>query len=514
MPKTTEEWDIVILGGGSAGIVAGVMAGGLGLRVLLIEKARMGGECLNTGCVPSKALLHAARVAHTLHTANEIGLPSCAVSRAEAAGVLRYVRATIAKVREADATEDLLRKYGVEIRIGSAQFADAHTLRLDGARIEAANVILAMGSGPAIPDIPGLEAAGYRTNQTLFDLETIPESLLVIGGGPVGMEMAQAFQRLGSRVTLVQRDSHLLPRDDAELTGALESRLRAEGVDIRLGAQVTSVRQQADRRIATITQEDGVSEIVCDEILVAVGRVPNVEGLNLEAAGIEVEPTGIPVDDRLRTSAPTIYACGDVLGRYQFSHLAEYEAKIAVRNIVFPGASHATFRVAPWATFTDPELARVGLTEEEAQAQGLRYEVYRQLFAQNDRALTENEGNGLVKVLTQGLGGKILGVHILGPRAGELLQEWILAMERGLGIRALADSIHVYPTLSMASQHAAQRWYERKAEEPLVEKALETYVDVIRPRQGVIALGLLGAGLLGVGAGLAALSARLRKSRD
>ncbi len=274
------------------------------------------------------------------------------------------------------------------------------------------------------------------------------------------------------------------------------------------------VRQQADRRIATITQEDGVSEIVCDEILVAVGRVPNVEGLNLEAAGIEVEPTGIPVDDRLRTSAPTIYACGDVLGRYQFSHLAEYEAKIAVRNIVFPGASHATFRVAPWATFTDPELARVGLTEEEAQAQGLRYEVYRQLFAQNDRALTENEGNGLVKVLTQGLGGKILGVHILGPRAGELLQEWILAMERGLGIRALADSIHVYPTLSMASQHAAQRWYERKAEEPLVEKALETYVDVIRPRQGVIALGLLGAGLLGVGAGLAALSARLRKSRD
>jgi pyruvate/2-oxoglutarate dehydrogenase complex dihydrolipoamide dehydrogenase (E3) component len=508
MPTAAFDRDIVILGGGSAGIVAGVMAGGLGLRVLLIEKERMGGECLNTGCVPSKALLHAAKVAHTLRSAGSVGIKSRAVSRADAAGVMAHVRETIAEVREADATEQLLQKYGVEIRIGSARFEDAHTLWLDGERIRMANVILAMGSSPAEPDIPGLQEAGYRTNQTLFDLEAIPESLLVIGGGPVGVEMAQAFQRLGSQVTLVQKEARLLPHDDSELTDTLTRMLQAEGVDVRLRTQVEAVRVEEGRRVAVLTREGRTSEVTCSEILAAVGRVPNTAGLNLMAAGVMVEPDSIPVDARLRTTIPTIYACGDVLGQYQFSHMAEYEAKLAVRNIVFPGASRASFRLTPWATFTDPELAHVGLTEEAAQTQGLRYEVYRQPFAQNDRALTENEGQGVVKVLTQGLGGKILGVHILGPRAGELLQEWILAMEHGLGIRAIADLIHVYPTLSMANQHVAQRWYERKAEEPLVEKALETYVEVIRPRQGAIAAGLLGVGLLGVGAGLAALIAR------
>ena len=239
-----------------------------------------------------------------------------------------------------------------------------------------------------------------------------------------------------------------------------------------------------------------------------MGRAPNVAGLNLAAAGVTVGPQGIPVDADLRTSAPHIYACGDLLGDYPFSHMAEYEAKIAVRNIVFPGKSHASFRLAPWTTFTDPELAHLGLTEEEVKVQGLAYEVYRQPFAQNDRALADNYGTGLVKVLAQGWNGKILGVHILGPRAGELLQEWILAMQHGHTIRDVADLIHVYPTLSMANQHVAQRWYQRKAQEPVVRKVLETYVDVIRPHQGAIALGLLGAGLLGLGIGAGRLLRR------
>jgi pyruvate/2-oxoglutarate dehydrogenase complex dihydrolipoamide dehydrogenase (E3) component len=507
---TKYDYDIVILGGGSAGIVSGVMAGGLGMRVLLIEKEKMGGECLNTGCVPSKALLHAARVAHTLRTAASVGLRAKAVARGDTAGVMRHVRAAIDAVREADATEALLQKYGVEIRQGDARFEDEHTLNLAGVRIRMANTILATGSRPALPDIPGLEETGYRTNQTLFDLEAIPETLLVVGGGPVGVEMAQAFQRLGSRVTLVQKAARLLPRDDAELVAALENRLREEGVDLRLNASLASVRQEAGRRIAVVTQAGQTDAAPCEEILVAIGRVPNTEGLDLPAAGVAFDSQGVPVDSVLRTSAPSIYACGDLLGRYQFSHMAEYEAKIVVRNIVFPGASRTTFRVAPWATFTDPELAHVGLTEEEAKAKGIAYEVYRQPFAQNDRALTDNEGIGLVKVLAQGLGGRILGVHILGPRAGELIQEWVLAMQHGHGIRDIADLIHVYPTLSMASQHAAQRWYERKAEEPLVEKALETYIDVIRPRQTAIALGLLGAGLVGVGLGL---SRKLRREK-
>lgn len=500
MANIHDDYDIIIVGGGSAGIVSGVMAGGLKLRVLLIEKGRLGGECLNTGCVPSKALLHAAKIARTLRTASTVGLKDCPIDKEDTSGVLTWVRNTIDRVRTADACDDLLRQNGAALRHGDAHFEDAHTLVLDGQRLRAANFILATGSHPLVPDIPGLNEAGFHTNQTIFDLETIPSALLVVGGGPVGVEMAQAFQLLGSQVTLVQKNGRLLPRDDAELTRQLETYLRQDGVDIRLNTSLLSVRREGDQRIATLKQGSAPQEVRCDRILLAVGRAPNIEGLNLEATGVRVEKDRIPTDGALRTSTPHIYACGDLLGEYQFSHMAEYQAKTVVRNIAFPGTQKASFRLSPWTTFTDPELAHIGLTEEEAQQQGIPYEVLRQPFAQDDRALTENEGKGLVKVLTLGMGGKILGVHILGPRAGELIQEWVFAMQYGHSVRAVADLIHVYPTLTMANQHAAQRWYERKAQEPLVEKALETYAREIRPRQGAIGLGLLGAGLLGASA--------------
>ncbi|MBV9850864.1 MAG: FAD-dependent oxidoreductase [Armatimonadetes bacterium] len=503
MPDRKHDYDIIILGGGSAGIVAGVMAGGLGMRVLLIEKGKMGGECLNTGCVPSKALLHAAKVAHTMRTAAQIGLPAATVSREDAAGALRHVRETIAAVREADATEQLLRDNGVEIRHGDARFLYGHTLEMNGYALTAANFILTTGSHPVVPDIAGLREAGFWTNQTVFDMEAVPESLLVIGGGPNGVEMAQAFARLGSRVTLVQKGDRLLPRDDSELTKELEGHLRGEGIDIRLNAPVLAVRREDGRRVATIRQGAGTSEVACDEVFVAVGRAPNVAGLNLEAAGVAYDAERVTTDANLRTTAPHIYACGDLLGEYQFSHMAEHEAKIVVRNIVFPGRSRETFRIDPWATFTDPELAHLGLTEDEARARGIAYEVYAQPFAQNDRALTDNVPQGRVKVLAQGLTGKILGVHILGPSAGELMQEWILAVQHGHSLRDIADMIHVYPTLSMACQHAAQRWYERQARQPAVEKALDAYVNAIRPRQAALAWGAAGTALVGVAVGLA-----------
>ncbi len=499
---TKTDYDIVILGGGSAGIVSGVMAGGLKMRVLLIEKSKMGGECLNTGCVPSKALLHAAKTARAMRDAGDIGLKNCALERADAAGVMRWVRGMIDRVRVADATEDLLRQNGVEIRHGDAHFEDPHTIVLDGERVRAEHFILATGSHPIVPDIPGLAEAGFRTNQTLFDLDAIPASLLVVGGGPIGVEMAQAFQGLGSQVTLVQKEARLLPSDDAELTGELTHILRQDGMDILLNREVTAVRREGVGRVVALRQGTETREVTCEELLISVGRAPNIEGLNLEAAGVRATAKGIPTDATLRTSAAHIYACGDLLGEHQFSHMAEFEAKIVVRNIVFPGSANASFRVAPWATFTDPELAHVGLTEEEAHERGIAYEVYRQPFAQDDRALTDNADKGLVKVLTQGIGGKILGVHILGPRAGELIQEWVFAMRHGHGIRDVADMIHVYPTLTMASQHAAQRWYEQKAKGPFATKALETYAREVRPRQGIIARGLLGLGLLGAGAAL------------
>lgn len=403
------DYDVIILGGGSAGIVSGVMAGSLKLRVLMIEKHQMGGECLNTGCVPSKALLHAARTARIMRTASAVGLMDYPIGRKEAAGALNWARSAIGAVRNADASEKMLRDCGIEIRLGDARFADQHTIILEGQRLQASDFILATGSSPRVPDIPGLEDVQFRTNQTIFDLDEIPSTLLVVGGGPVGVEMAQAFQLLGSQVTLVQKNSRVLPKEDSELTSLLEERLRQDGVDLRLETSLTSMRLERDQRVATLKRGGETSEVRCGEMLLATGRSPNIDGLNLAAAGVRIENDRIPTDEMLRTSAVHIYACGDLLGDYQFSHMAEYEAKIVVRNIMFSGRQKASFRVAPWTTFTDPELARVGLTEREAQEQGISYDVLRQPFAQDDRALTENEGQGLVKVLTQGIGGKILG---------------------------------------------------------------------------------------------------------
>ena len=495
------DYDLIVLGGGSVGIVSGVMAGGLGLRVLLVEKHKMGGECLNTGCIPSKALIHAAGVVHALRADTaEIGLAPLSVSCDEARPILEWVRRTIDTVRDADATEKLLLDSGVTIRLGVARLTDSHTLTLttdSGTSVVTGEfVLLATGSRPRLPEnLPGLSETDYLTNQTVFDLEKIPERLLVLGGGPVGVELAQAFQRLGSQVTLLQRGPRLLPRDDAELVERLTQFLRDEGVDVRLNA---SLERIDEGRVAVVRQGDLLEDISFDRLLIATGRAANVEDLGLDAAGVKTGEDGVVVDSQFRTSAPNIYACGDVIASgFRFSHVAEYQAKLAVRNIAFPGASRADYAAMPWATFTDPELAHVGRTEEEAMRRGVAYDLYRQSFAQNDRAITDGGGDslpGLIKVLVEpGLRGKILGVQILGPRAGELLQEWVMAMERGDSIRAIADSVHVYPSLTLVSQHVAQRWYERQSNQPLIRKSLDTYAGFLRPNRKRIVWGVLGA---------------------
>lgn len=499
---TVYDYDLVILGGGAAGIVSGVMAGGLKLHTLLIENNKLGGECSHTGCVPSKALLHAAKIAKQLRTASAIGLKDTSLTCNDASGVLRWVRETVKNVAVADDSESLLKKQGTEIRIGNAHFIDPHTIDLDGQTITASNFILATGSHPLIPDIPGLDEVRFHTNQTIFNLNAIPDHLLVVGGGPVGVEMAQAFQLLGSNVTLVQRNSRILLDDDVELTCSLEKCLREDGIDLRLDTTVTEVKMVDNKKVAILSDKDIQSELNFDEILMAAGRGPNVEGLNLQAAGVDVATHSIPTDDALRTSASHIYACGDLLGKFQYSHMAEYEAKIVVRNIAFPGTQKASFELTPWTTFTEPELAHIGLTEEQARDKVKDIDVLRQPFSQDDRALVDSEARGMVKVITHGLSGKILGVHILGPRAGEILQEWVLAMQKGLGIRSIADGIHVYPTLTMANQHTAQRWYELKADKPVVQQALKCYAKNIRPLMKkkvitAIATGAICALLLG-----------------
>lgn len=493
------QYDLIILGGGSAGIVSGVMAGGLGLRTLLIEKERMGGECLHTGCVPSKALIHAAQVAQTVRTAGQVGLPTHSISRLEAAGVLKHVRETIVAVETADATTQMLRDNGVEIRFGSGHFTGPHTFFLEGQTVSADNFILATGSRPIEPDIPGLEPGSYLTNKTVFDLNEIPEDFLIVGGGPISVEMAQAFARLGSRVALVQRGSRLLSHDDAEMTRQLESYLREDGIELHLQTTLTAVHRTPQGRVASLQRGETMTTAAFEQLLFGIGRQPNVEGLELSAAGVLHDEKAVTVDSALRTSAPHIYACGDLLGHDQFSHMAEYEAKTAVRNIVFPGRSSASFALAPWTTFTDPELTHVGATEEQLQAKGVDYEVYKQPFAQNDRAITDGTTRGFIKILAHPLTGKIFGVHILGSHSGELAQEWIVAMQHGHSIQTIADMIHIYPTLSMVSQHAAQRWYERTAQNPWVAALLNTYTQTIRPRQTAITWGAATAVAAGLG---------------
>jgi pyruvate/2-oxoglutarate dehydrogenase complex dihydrolipoamide dehydrogenase (E3) component len=460
---TTKQYEIIVVGGGSAGIVSANVAAALGVRTALVEKDRIGGECLWTGCVPSKALLHAA-----LAAAPQEGRRARSAGRA----ALQYVRDSILRVKEADATEAMMRDLGVELYTDSTRFVDRRVLQAGDRQLLGRQFILATGSRPAVPEIAGLHEAGYLTNQTVFSLEEIPESLAIIGGGPVGVEMAQAFHRLGAEVTVVQRGARLLPRDDAELTDQLEELLGAEGIHILKEAEVTAVHQsESGKKHLVICQAERTMTVRAAEILVATGRRPNVEELNLQAIGVRYDAKGVWTDARLRTSARNIWACGDVIGRHQFSHMAEHEAKAVVRNALLPFPARVSFDVEPWATFTEPELAHVGLTEAEARAQGRAVRVYRHSFGQDDRALVDDQARGLVKIVAD-TRGRILGAHILGPHAGELIHEFILAMRHGLSVRALADTIHVYPTLSMANQRAAQRFYQEWADQPLLRNGL------------------------------------------
>ena len=474
------DYDLVILGGGSAGIVAGNVAGALGARVALVEKHRIGGECLWTGCVPSKALLHVADVARQVRNADALGLKGTALGAGDCGGAFRYVREKIDEVRRNDASEQMLRDFGVEIFFaGDARFVGPHLLCTTAGDLRGAHFLVATGSSPRVPDIPGLAETGFRTNQTLFDLDRVPGSLVAVGGGWISVEMGQALARLGSKVTILDRNPRLFGREDPELVGLLTDVLRDEGIEIVTGAQVLSAtRRDGDgRKAVTARLGDGFARtFACDEILVAAGRRANTEGLGLERAGVELDGEGnVVADARGITTAAHVGACGDVTGRHQFSHMAEHEAKILVRNLLFPGSQAIPYDVVPWSTFTDPELARVGLTEQEAREnfgeRGIR--VLRHAFRQDDRAIVEGKTTGLVKVIVgAGLRGTVLGAHILGPHAGEMIHEWVLAMRRRLPVRVIADMIHVYPTVSVSNQRAAQRWYAHVMRKPLVRAAL------------------------------------------
>ncbi len=454
-------FDLVVIGAGSAGLTAARFGVTLGARVTLIARdpAELGGDCLHTGCVPSKALIHAARAHHLARDTERYGLPPFAPAGPLDLGrVMDGVGAVIARAAEAD-TPEALGAVGIALHFGEARFQSPDLLTVDGAPLRARRYIIATGSQPALPAIPGLEGLEPLTNDTIFGLRQLPLSLIVIGGGPVGCELGQSFARLGSRVTIAGRAPRLLPREEPEASAVLERAFAREGLDVRAGATVTRLRREGGEIVATLHRDGAECEVRGAALLVAAGRRIDVASLGLDAAGVAVGPDGVVVDEHARTANPAIFACGDVIGQLRFTHAAGYQAATAVRNALLPFQTPLDYRALPWATFTSPEVGRVGATEEEARRQHDDVAVTRFPYRHNDRALAACEGveDGFMK-LVHDRRGRILGAHLVGPDAGETVNEVAVTMKHGLGLADLAGAIHVYPTLAFGLQQAALAW--------------------------------------------------------
>jgi pyruvate/2-oxoglutarate dehydrogenase complex dihydrolipoamide dehydrogenase (E3) component len=438
------DYDLAIIGGGSGGLTAAKVGRFFAKRVALIDKDRLGGDCLHYGCVPSKSLIKASRVAHEAATAERWGLriPGVDVSLKAVNARVQHAIAQVGKLDSTQALTDL----GVDVLLGGASFLDSHTLQVGEGQITAKYVLIATGSRPAVPPIPGLAEGGYLTNEDVFDLANLPRRLVVIGGGPIGVELAQAFCRLGSHVTVLQRGPHLIPRDDTDMIAILEQQFAAEGIDVRCHAVVKEVLAQGTEKVV---QVDGSEPIRADAVLVAAGRSPNIEALALDRVGVETTSQGITINELLQTSQPHIYAVGDVAGGPQFTHYAGYHAAHAVRNVFVPIKAKFASGHLPWVTFTDPEVAHVGLTEQNALAAGLTFNVVRFPYTHNERAVTDQDPVGLMKFLVDDRR-RLIGCHITGVNAGELINELTLAMNHGLTVDAIVGSIHAYPTYSFA----------------------------------------------------------------
>jgi pyruvate/2-oxoglutarate dehydrogenase complex dihydrolipoamide dehydrogenase (E3) component len=455
------KYDIVVIGGGTAGLVTAAGSAGLGARVALIERDRLGGECLWTGCVPSKALIGSARIAHAFRNAGAFGI-GASEPDVDAARVLESVREVRALIQPHD-DPARFRAMGVDVIEGAARFASPHEVEVKGRRLRARRFVIATGSRAAVPPIEGLTEAGYYTHETAFDRDTIPQSVAIIGGGAIGIEFAQAYARLGRRVTVVEMLDEILFREEPEIAARLRVVLEAAGVRILTGRRVTRVERGADG-VARLSTDGGGADagngevIEAAEVLVATGRRPNVEDLDLEEAGVLVDRQGVLVDDRLRTSQNHIFAAGDVTGGYLFTHVADHEARTVVRNALFPGSARVRYDVIPWCTFTDPELAHVGLTEAEARERhGDEVRAFTYDLRQLDRAVADRAAVGCVKVLTDRRG-RILGGHILAPSAGTMIVEVALAMQQGLKLDALSALVHPYPTMSEAVRRTADAY--------------------------------------------------------
>ena len=448
-----QKYDLVVIGGGSAGLIAAGFSAQLGQRVAIVEKSRIGGDCTWTGCVPSKTLLKVARVAHEMRTAHRYGL-GAVEPVVDLKSVMGHVRSAVEEVYLGESPEKL-RAEGVDVVFGEARFLDPKTLAVadQQERLKARRFIIATGAKPLVPSIPGLDSTDYLTYEKVWDLEELPKRLIIVGAGPIGCELAQAFRRLGSSVTLLEAAPRILLHDEPEAADLLSQHLVGEGVDLRVNAAVQRVWQGSDG----VHLDLGSDEVMGDDLLISVGRTPNVSGLDLDNVGVGYDSKGIKVNRRLRTTQKHIYAAGDCAGGYQFTHYAAWQGFMAVRNAFGLSPTRAVLEQVPWATFTDPEVAHVGLTEIQARERfGDGIMVCHWPMKNVDRAIAEDDTTGFVKLVHRS-NGTVLGATIVARRAGEMIHEWSLAIDQRLKVRQLAESIHVYPTYSTSTMQVAAK---------------------------------------------------------
>lgn len=458
------DYDLGIIGGGAAGLTAAAGAARFGARTLLIEKAAsLGGDCLHHGCVPSKTLIRTAGIWALARRAKEFGLPALDLPPVDLGAVMDRVHAVIGTIQHHDSVERFC-SLGALVRFGFPSFVDDHSVSLDGERISARSWIVATGSSPALPPVEGLSEVPYWTNETVFSQRSLPARLIVLGGGPVGLELAQAFARLGSRVSIVEFAERILGTEDADVGDLLQARLATEGVVVHTGTRAVRAAFRdglIELTVGPASGEGPVRVMEAEALLVATGRRPNVEGLGLERAGVAYSARGIEADARMKTNIPHIYACGDVNGVMPFTHVAGYEGGIALSNAVLRLPRRADYTKIGWCTYTEPEVAGIGLDETQARREGIDYRLVESRFADNDRALAEGEPAGTIKLLVSPKGA-LLGCRIVGSHAGELIHEWVLALNAGTRLSTVAGAVHLYPTLSEISKRAAGDLYAER----------------------------------------------------
>ena len=478
-PEPAKRYNLVVIGAGTAGLVSAAGAAGLGARVALVEKHLLGGDCLNVGCVPSKCLIRSSRVQADVRDAGPFGVTLSATPEVDFPTVMERMRRLRAGISKHDSAQRF-QKMGVDVFLGEGQFSAPNVVTVAGKELRFSKAVIATGGRAAAPPIEGLSESGYLTNETVFSLTELPRRLAVIGGGPIGAEMAQAFRRFGSEVYLFHDEPYILSREDRDAAELVQKSFEADGVHLFLDSPVWQVERQGAEKVVRAGNQGNSREAVVDQILVGVDRAPHVQGLNLEAAGVKYDKRlGVQVDDRLRTSNKRIYAAGDISFRYKFTHTADALARIVIQNALFLGRRKASALTVPWCTYTDPELAHVGLSESEASDHGIAYDTFVTHFSEVDRAVADSEEDGFIKVLVRKGSDKILGATIVARHAGDMISEITLAMVGGLGLKTLSQVIHPYPTQAEAIKKVADS-YSRTRLTPGVKRLFSRWLSWTR----------------------------------